>query len=142
MALSDRALINADNIVENVILYDDEHPYQVPDGYTLGPAGANMGDKWDGTTYISTAPPAPPVNLPPPPPLAVSLYQVRVALMEAGDLDKVNDAIMRQGGHLALAWQYGPPITDNGYVALAIRNALNANDDSMAALFAVASKVV
>lgn len=56
------ALVNAEGLVENAIVYDGEANYTPPDGLTLVeiPDGIGGGPGWtyDGTTW--TAPPPPP----------------------------------------------------------------------------------
>ena len=52
--MANYAIVNSDNIVENIIVWDGENEYSPPKNTTLIQSEtAKIGDTWDGVSFIT-----------------------------------------------------------------------------------------
>ena len=65
MSVENYCLINSDNIVTGVMVYDTEGSFEIPTGFTLQPAvsGVAEGYTWDGSSYTAPIEPVIPDNV-------------------------------------------------------------------------------
>lgn len=55
-----KSILDANNVVVNIIVLGETSVWSPPDGYYIGADGGSMGWIWNGTEYIDPNPPIPP----------------------------------------------------------------------------------
>lgn len=72
---------------------------------------------------------------PPNPPRAVTMRQARLALLAAGLLDDVNDAIQSAGTEEQIEWEYAQTVERDSALVQAMSGALSLSDERLNELF-------
>lgn len=129
------ALIDANGLVVNVILIGEN--YTPPDGLTVGPSGGEIGDTWNGVSYVR-----PVIETPEPqPPKSVSPYQARCALHAAGLLPAVEATIANADVPAQIAWEYATVFERHSPFIDALAPMLGLTEEQIDDLFLAASQV-
>jgi len=130
------AVVNRTGNVTNIAAWNGSDTFTPGDGLTLIQSDtANVGDSYAGNGQFITNPPTVQV------PMSVTAAQIRIALIRAGLLDKVNSAITNGGAELAAWWDYAPLIErSNRYVAQQ-QKLLGLTDAQVDALFIAAAQM-
>lgn len=97
-------------------------------------APATAADKWNGTGWDAA---------PPPVPAAITMRQARLALLGAGLLAQVNDAVAAMGGAAGSAarieWEYAQEVSRNSLLVSYLSAALGLSAAQLDDLFIQAS---
>lgn len=122
--------------VINVVVVDDINNWRVPDGCHIAEQvgrGFAIGGKIHNGKYT-----APPEIASPPPAVEnrVTARQARLALLEAGLLDKVEKSVASSDRKTQIAWEFANELGRKDSMVEAISNALGLSESEVDDLFA------
>ena len=134
--ISKYALIDANNDVVNIVLWDGVTPWTPPSGLTaIQSDTAQIGGTWDGTNFHPAPPP--PVVVP----QSVTRFQALAALSNANLLTQAQTATTNAGGVALLAWQNAQEFDRSSPTIAALGTALGLTSAQIDALFIAASQI-
>jgi hypothetical protein len=135
------ALIDASGLIVNRAVVNDINAWSVPDGFTaVEDQGYDIGGSLVGGVY--TPPPqAPVVPIAPPTFIVVSQRQARLALLNAGLLDKVNAAVAASDAATQIMWDYSSEIRSDNPLIAALGAQLGLTPTQIAQLFIQAQSI-
>lgn len=125
-----------EGVVVNVIEVD---PEAIPEWATNWPEAGDAGPGWlwDGEGFN----PPEPEPVPEPVPDVVSPLQARVALMQAGKLEAVEQVVAGAGPLVQVAWEYATELRRNSPTIEMLREQAGWSPEEMDALFIAAAQV-
>ena len=128
-----RAAIINSGVVVNVIELDNLGQYP---GAVACPNN-DIGDLYDGSTFTKPTPPPPPI------PTVVTMRQARLAMLDAGILTSVSDALAAMTGPTGEAarieWEYSPTLKRDHPLVASLSAALGLTSAQLDGLFTAAA---
>ena len=119
-------------LVVNIVVADAE--FAQAQGW-IDATGASIGDTWDGTEFIK------PIVPPSPPPVLIATkYTFRMALLNIGLLDDIEDFIsVTEDKAVKIAWQYADEYRTDDPLVLGMGYALGKTEEEIRAVFELAN---
>ena len=103
--------------------------------FISAPDDCGPGWTYDGTDFSAPAPPPAIV------PLVVTMRQARLALLGAGLLQTVNDAVAAAGDVARIEWEYAQEVRRDWPTLIALQGAVGLSDAQIDALFVAAASL-
>ena len=129
--------ISAEQYAQAIDALVSSHEVVVDGGFLIRERQPSPDYEWQNGQWVYIPPPAEPR---PEPVIVVSPYQTRVALLNAGLLDTVENAISAKGGAIKIKWEYATEFRsdDDDLLELASELGIAAQ---IPALFAAAQQI-
>jgi hypothetical protein len=123
----------------------DEPPQSAIDGYPAGtvevPLKPGAGYEWDGSAWVYTPPDPAEILATERAAMVVSRFQARAALLNAGLLDQIEEALATVDPFAKLAWTDAVEFRRNSPTIAALQSAVGLTDEQIDDLFRAAAKI-
>jgi hypothetical protein len=139
------AIINGEGVIANRIILDDAAGWELPEGFTLTietETAYEIGGTLIDGVYAPPTPAAPdPGIIIPAAKQSVTPRQARLALLAAGLLPSVENAVKAAGGATQITWEYATEIDRNSEMITTLGASLGLSSAAIDLLFKQAASL-